>query len=91
MLPKILDRKKHYEDLGGESNVILEDLQVMKHCQIPNAYFIHAKYLVGSGGTFKPSEVFETLDEKGEWVDMRKTLNDSEYEAFLKDCAVCNL
>ena len=50
MLQKTIERKKHYEDLGGENNVIMEELKVMKHREIPNAYFVHAKYLIGSGG-----------------------------------------
>ena len=90
MLQKTIERKKYYEDLGVESNVVLEDLKVMKHSQIPNAYFIHAKYMIGSGGDYKDYEVLESLDEKGEWIDMKKDLTKLEYGAFLKDCEVSN-
>jgi hypothetical protein len=44
MLQKTVERKKYYKDLGGENNVVLEDLRVLKHSQIPNAYFVHVKY-----------------------------------------------
>lgn len=90
MLQKTIERKKHYEDLGGESNVVLEDLKVMKHSQIPNAYFIHAKYMIGNGGNYEDREVLESLDENGEWIDMKKDLTKLEYGAFLKDCEVSN-
>ena len=69
MLQKTIERKKHYEDLGGESNVVLEDLRVVKHSQIPNAYFVHAKYMIGDGGVYKDQEVLESLDENGEWIE----------------------
>jgi len=90
MLQKTIERKKYYEDLGVENNVVLEDLKVMKHSQIPNAYFVHAKYMIGSGGDYKDYEVLESLDEKGEWIDMKKDLTKLEYGAFLKDCQVSN-
>lgn len=90
MLQKTIERKKYYEDLAVESNVVLEDLKVMKHSQIPNAYFVHAKYMIGSGGDYKDYEVLESLDEKGEWIDMKKDLTKLEYGAFLKDCEVSN-
>jgi hypothetical protein len=90
MLQKTIERKKYYEDLGVENNVILEDLKVMKHSQIPNAYFVHAKYMIGSGGDYKDYEVLDSLDEKGEWIDMKKDLTKLEYGAFLKDCEVSN-
>jgi len=78
MLQKVVERKKHYEDLGGENNVVLDDLKVMKHRQIPNAYFVHAKYMIGNGGIYKDYEVFETLDENGDWVNMKNNLNKLE-------------
>ena len=90
MLQKTVQRKKHYEDLGGENNVVLEQLNVMKHSQIPNAYFVHAKYMIGSGGMYKDYEVLESVDENGEWIDMKKDLTKLEYGAFLKDCEVSN-
>jgi hypothetical protein len=90
MLQKTIERKKHYEDLGGENNVIMEELKVMKHREIPNAYFIHAKYLIGDGGQFKQSEVLDGLDENGDWTDMKRNLTEMEYGGFLKDCEVCN-
>jgi hypothetical protein len=90
MLQKTIERKKYYEDLGVENNVVLEDLKVMKHSQIPNAYFVHAKYMIGSGGDYKDYEVLDSLDEKGEWIDMKKDLTKLEYGAFLKDCEVSN-
>ena len=90
MLQKTIERKKHYEDLGGESNVVLENIRVVKHSQIPNAYFVHAKYMIGDGGVYKDHEVLESLDEKGEWIDMKKDLTKLEYGAFLKDCEVSN-
>jgi len=90
MLQKTVERKKYYEDLGGENNVVVEDLKVMKHSQIPNAYFVHVKYMIGDGGAFKDYEVLEGLDENGEWVDMKKDLTKLEYGAFLKDCEVSN-
>jgi hypothetical protein len=90
MLQKTIERKKYYEDLGVENNVVLEDLKVMKHSQIPNAYFVHAKYMIGSGGDYKDYEVLDSLDEKGEWIDMKKDLTKLEYGAFLKDCQVSN-
>jgi hypothetical protein len=90
MLQKTIERKKHYEDLGGENNVIMEEVKVMKHREIPNAYFVHAKYLIGDGGQFKQSEVLDVLDENGDWTDMKRNLNEMEYGGFLKDCEVCN-
>jgi hypothetical protein len=90
MLQKTIERKKHYEDLGGENNVIMEELKVMKHREIPNAYFVHAKYLIGDGGQFKQSEVLDALDENGDWTDMKRNLTEMEYGGFLKDCEVCN-
>jgi hypothetical protein len=90
MLQKTIERKKHYEDLGGENNVIMEELKVMKHREIPNAYFVHAKYLIGNGGQFKQSEVLDALDENGDWTDMKRNLTEMEYGGFLKDCEVCN-
>jgi hypothetical protein len=90
MLQKTIERKKYYEDLGVENNVVLEDLKVMKHSQIPNVYFVHAKYMIGSGGDYKDYEVLDSLDEKGEWIDMKKDLTKLEYGAFLKDCEVSN-
>ena len=90
MLQKTIDRKKHYEKLGGENNVILEELKVMKHLDIPNSYFVYAKYLIGDGGQFKESEVLETLNENEEWIDMKKDLTEMEYGGFLKDCKICN-
>jgi hypothetical protein len=90
MLQKTIERKKYYEDLGVENNVVLEDLRVLKHSQIPNAYFVHAKYMIGSGGDYKDYEVLDSLDEKGEWIDMKKDLTKLEYGAFLKDCEVSN-
>lgn len=90
MLQKTIERKKYYEDLGVENNVVLEDLKVMKHSQIPNAYFVHAKYMIGSGGDYKDYEVLDSLYEKGEWIDMKKDLTKLEYGAFLKDCQVSN-
>lgn len=90
MLQKTIERKKYYEDLGVENNVVLEDLKVLKHSQIPNAYFVHAKYMIGSGGDYKDYEVLDSLDEKGEWIDMKKDLTKLEYGAFLKDCEVSN-
>jgi hypothetical protein len=90
MLQKTIERKKHYEDLGGENNVIMEELKVMKHREIPNAYFVHAKYLIGDGGQFKQSEVLDVLDENGDWTDMKRNLTEMEYGGFLKDCEVCN-
>lgn len=90
MLQKTIERKKHYENLGGENNVIMEELKVMKHREIPNAYFVHAKYLIGNGGQFKQSEVLDALDENGDWTDMKRNLTELEYGGFLKDCEVCN-
>lgn len=90
MLQKTIERKKHYEDLGGENNVIMEELKVMKHREIPNAYFVHAKYLIGNGGQFKQSEVLDGLDDNGDWTDMKRNLTEMEYGGFLKDCEVCN-
>jgi hypothetical protein len=90
MLQKTIERKKYYEDLGGESNVVLEYSRVMKHSQIPNTYFINAKYMIGSGGIYEDQEIFESLDEYGEWIDMKKDLTKLEYGAFLKDCEVSN-
>ena len=90
MLQKTIERKKFYEDLGGESNVVLEDLRVVKHSQIPNAYFVHAKYMIGDGGMYHNYEVLESVDENGEWIDMKKDLTKLEYGAFLKDCEVSN-
>jgi hypothetical protein len=90
MLQKTIERKKHYEDLGGENNVIMEELKVVKHREIPNAYFVHAKYLIGNGGQFKQSEVLDALDENGDWTDMKRNLTEMEYGGFLKDCEVCN-
>jgi hypothetical protein len=90
MLQKTIERKKHYEDLGGESNVVLENIRVVKHSQIPNAYFVHAKYMIGDGGVYKDHEVLESLDENGEWIDMKKDLTKLEYGAFLKDCEISN-
>ena len=90
MLQKTVERKKYYEDLGGENNVVLEELKVMKHNEIPNAYFVHAKYLIGNGGRYEQSEVLDVLDENGDWVDMKKDMTKLEYGAFLKDCEVSN-
>jgi len=90
MLQKTIERKKHYEDLGGENNVVMEELKVLKHKEIPNAYFVHARYLVGTGGQFKESEVLEALDENGDWTDIKKDLPELEYGGFLKDLEVCN-
>jgi hypothetical protein len=90
MLQKTIERKKHYEDLGGENNVILEELKVLKHKEIPNAYFVHAKYLIGNGGHYERSEVLDCLDENEEWIDVKKDLTQLEYGGFLKDLEVCN-
>ena len=90
MLQKTIERKKHYEDLGGENNVVLEDLKILKHSQIPNAYFVQAKFMVGDGGMYENCEVLESLDKNGEWIDMKKDLTKLEYGAFLKDCEVSN-
>jgi hypothetical protein len=90
MLQKTIERKKFYQDLGGENNVVLEDLRIVKHSQIPNAYFVHVKYMIGDGGMYNNYEVLESLDENGEWIDMKKDLTKLEYGAFLKDCDVSN-
>lgn len=90
MLQKTLLRKKHYEDLGGENNVVMEELKVMKHSQIPNTYLVQAKYMIGDGGTFKDYEVLDGIDKNGEWVDIKKDMTNLEYGAFLKDLEVCN-
>lgn len=90
MLQKAIERKKHYEDLGQENNVVLENLKVMKHSQIPNAYFIQVRYLIGEGGIFKENEILEGLNENQEWIDIKKDLKEVEYDSFLKDCVVCN-
>jgi hypothetical protein len=90
MLQKTIERKKHYEDLGGENNVIIEELKVLKHKEIPNAYFVHVKYLIGSGGHYEQSEVLDALDENEEWTDVKKDLTQLEYGGFLKDLEVCN-
>ena len=90
MLQKAIERKKYYDDLGGENNFILEKIKVLKHKEIPNTYFIHAKYLIGEGGDYKQSEVLETLDDNEDWLDIKKTMSEFEFGGFLKDCEVCN-
>lgn len=90
MLQKVVERKKYYEDLGRENNFVLEELKVLKHKEVPNAYFIHAKYLIGEGGEFDSDDVLEALNENGDWVNMKNNLNELEYGAFLGDCEVCN-
>ena len=90
MLQKTIERKKHYENLGSENNVVLEELKILKHKELPSVYFVYAKYLVGDGGQFKESEVLESLDENGEWVDAKKDFSEMEFGGFLKDCEVCN-
>jgi hypothetical protein len=90
MLQKTIERKKYYEDLGGENNVVVEQLNIMKHSQIPETYFIHVIYMIGDGGAFKDYEVLEVVGEDGEWTDMKKDLTKLEYGAFLKDCNVSN-
>ena len=90
MLQKAIERKKHFQDLGGENNVVLEELKILKHKEIPNAYFVKAKYLIGNGGTYKESDVLESLDENGQWIDVKKQMSELEFGGFLKDCEVCN-
>jgi hypothetical protein len=46
--------------------------------------------LIGDGGIYNNYEVLESLDENGEWIDMKKDLTKLEYGAFLKDCEVSN-
>jgi hypothetical protein len=90
MLQKAIERKKFFTDLGGENNVILEKIQILKHKEIPNTYFVHAKYLIGDGGHYKQAEVLETLDKDGEWANVKNTMPEFEFGGFLKDCEVCN-
>jgi hypothetical protein len=90
MLQELATRKKHYLDLSGENNFILEKLEILKHCDIPDSYFIHAKYIIGDGGIFKNYEVLETTDENGDWKNLKNSLDTMEYGAFLNDCTTCN-
>lgn len=91
MLQQVIQRKKYYEDLGKENNFVLDELKIYKHREIPNTYFIHAKYTIGEGGIYKEDEVFEVLNEQNDdWEDIRNTFNKLEYGAFLGDCEVCN-
>jgi hypothetical protein len=90
MIQDLATRKQHYIDLGGENNVVLEKLEILKHCDISDCYFIHAIYMIGNGGMYKSYEVLETIDENGEWENLKNSLDEYEYGAFLKDCTTCN-
>jgi hypothetical protein len=85
MIAEVTKRKKHYQDFGKHKNVSLSKLEVLKHSEIPNTFFIYVNYHIGEGGIYKEIEILETfVPEKG-WQDLQKGMTELEYGAFLGD------
>jgi hypothetical protein len=85
MIAEVANRKKYYQDFGKHKNVSLNKVQVMKHPEIPNAFFINVNYHIGEGGIYKETEILESyIPEKG-WQDLQKEMTELEYGAFLGD------
>lgn len=87
----IVKRKEEYLDLGKQKFFNVEELTTYKHNALPYTYFLKVVTLVSDGGQFKRNEVLEYLDpDDGKWKDIRKTLDEKNYNEFLKDCKVCS-
>ena len=85
MIGEVIKRKKYYNELGKHKNITLKKIDVLKHNEIPNTYFIHTIYKIGKGGIYKTKEILETYDNEKGWQEVDKDMTHLEYGAFLKD------
>ena len=85
MVAEATKRKKYYQDFGKHKNVSLSKVQVLKHPEIPNTFFIHVNYHVGEGGIYKETEILDSYDTENGWMNLERTMTRLEYGAFLGD------
>jgi hypothetical protein len=85
MIGEATKRKKYYQDFGKYKNVSLSKLQVLKHPEIPNTFFIHVNYHVGEGGIYKETEILDSYDTEKGWQNLEREMTRLEYGAFLGD------
>lgn len=85
MIAEVTERKKHYQDFGKNKNVSLTKVEVLKHPEVPNSFFIHVNYHIGEGGIYKETEILEMYTPENGWQDLEKEMTVLEYGAFLGD------
>ena len=85
MIAEVTERKKYYKDFVKNKNVSLTKVEVLKHPEIPNSFFIHVNYHIGEGGIYKETEILEMYTPENGWQDLEKEMTALEYGAFLGD------
>lgn len=85
MIEEVTKRKKYYQDFGKHKNVSLDKVQVLKHPEIPNIFFIHVNYHIGKGGIYNETEILESYDTEKGWQNLEREMTSLEYGAFLGD------
>ena len=85
MIAEVTNRKKYYQDFGKHKNVSLNKVEVLKHPEIPNTFFIHVNYHIGEGGIYKETEILETYAPDLGWKNLEDGMTRLEYGAFLGD------
>lgn len=85
MIAEVTKRKKYYEDFGKHKNVSLNKVEVLKHSEIPNTFFVHVIYKIGEGGIYNETEILETYHPENGWQELEKGMTKLEYGAFLGD------
>jgi hypothetical protein len=85
MIAEVTKRKKYYQDFGKKKNVSLNKLEVLKHPEIPNTFFIHVNYHIGQGGIYNETDIFETFTPDLGWKALEGGMTKLEYGAFLGD------
>jgi hypothetical protein len=85
MIAEVTKRKKYYQDFGKNKNVSLNKINILKHPEIPNVFFIYVNYHIGEGGIYKETQILETFDKKKGWQVLGEEMTKSEYGAFLGD------
>lgn len=85
MIAEVTKRKKHYQDFGKNKNVSLNKIQVLKHSEIPNTFFVHVIYKIGEAGIYKETEILETYNAEKGWESLDNKMTQLEYGAFLGD------